>query len=110
VGIAMAYQLVFTTCPDMSSAETLAEILLRERLAACVNILPGARSLYIWQGALQRDEEHVLLIKTHEDCLAALQQAVLAQHPYELPELIAVPIGYGSQAYLDWITQQVDKQ
>ena len=106
----MAYQLLISTCPDMGSAEALAEMLLRERLAACVNILPGARSLYIWQGELQRDEEHVLLIKTREECLAALQQALLAQHPYELPELIAVPIEHGSEAYLNWITQQVDKQ
>ena len=110
MGIAVAYQLVISTCPDMGSAEALAEMLLNKRLAACVNILPGARSLYLWQGELQRDEEHVLLIKTDEESLAALQQALLAQHPYELPELIAVPIGYGSEAYLDWINQQLDKR
>ncbi len=106
----MGYQLILTTCADMDSAETLAGALLEAKLAACINILPGARSLYVWQGELQRDNEVVLLIKSRQDRLPALRDLIAAQHPYELPELIAVPIEDGSQAYLSWLTQQLDHQ
>lgn len=94
----------------MESAERLAETLLAKRLAACVTILPAARSLYVWQGALQRDTELVLLIKSRSDRLEALRETLLEQHPYELPELIAVPIEGGLEAYLGWIDQQLDQQ
>lgn len=94
----------------MESAEKLAETLLAKRLAACVTILPAARSLYVWQGELQRDSELVLLIKSRSDRLEALRETLLEQHPYELPELIAVPIEGGLEAYLGWIDQQLDQQ
>lgn len=106
----MSYQLLLTTCGDMESAEHLAEALLARQLAACVTILPGARSLYMWQGSLQRETEYVLLIKSRADRLSALRECLLTEHPYELPELIAVPIEGGLEAYLGWLDQQLDQK
>jgi periplasmic divalent cation tolerance protein len=105
----MPYRLVITTCPSMAVAESLASLLLGERLAACVNILPAGRSLYEWQGKLERETEHVLLIKSRSDRLAALEARLLQNHPYELPEMIAVPIVEGLSPYLSWIDTQLDK-
>lgn len=104
----VSYQLLLTTCGDMESAEKLAEVLLTRRLAACVTILPGGRSLYVWQGVMQRETEQVLLIKSRADRFEALRDALLTVHPYELPELIAVPIQTGLEAYLGWIDQQLE--
>lgn len=106
----MTYRLVITTCPDMAVAEALAATLVEEKLAACVNILPGARSVYEWQGRVERDEECVLLIKSRLDRLAQLESRLLEEHPYELPELIAVPIEEGLGPYLSWIDTQLDKK
>ncbi len=105
----MEYRLALTTCPDMDVAETIASALVKERLAACVNILPGARSVYEWQGELHRDQELVLLIKSRTDRLAALEVRLLELHPYELPELIVVPVVGGLAPYLSWIETQLDK-
>lgn len=106
----MPHILVLSTCADLNSAEQLAETLLSQRLAACINILPGARSLYVWKGTMQRDNEVVLLIKTHTDRLEKLKQVLPLLHPYELPELIAVPIDDGLPAYLGWLDQQLGLQ
>ncbi len=99
--------LALTTCPTAESAETLATALVGEGLAACVNQLPGVQSTYMWQGKLQRDGEILLLIKTTAARMAALETRLKALHPYELPELIAVPVNAGSEAYLDWVRQNV---
>ena len=95
--------LVFTNLPDRASAEQLADLLLEQRLAACVNILAPCRSVYRWKGAVQHDEEHPMLIKTSAERYGALEQALRQGHPYELPEIIAVPIEQGLPAYLDWV-------
>ncbi len=95
--------LVFTTLPDAESAGTVASALVARRLAACVNILPPGTSVYEWQGEIHQDPEHVLLIKTTETGYAQLQAALLELHPYELPEIIAVPITQGLPPYLRWI-------
>jgi len=105
----MSYRLVLSTCPDMQVAESLAGMLVAERLAACVNILPGARSVYEWQGKVEHEQECLLLIKTRPDRLARLEQRLLEEHPYELPELIAVPIEEGLHSYLSWIDTQLDQ-
>ena len=98
--------LVFTNLPDRASAERLAELLLEQRLAACVNILAPCRSVYRWKGALQHDEEHPMLIKTSAERYGALEQALRQGHPYELPEIIAVSIEQGLPAYLDWVAAE----
>ena len=98
--------LVLTNLPDRAAAESLAEALITEQLAACVNILAPCRSVYRWQGSVQHDEEHPLLIKTTEERYAALEQAIRTRHPYELPEIVAVRIERGLAAYLDWLATE----
>ena len=98
--------LVFTNLPDRAAAERLAEALVDKRVAACVNVLAPCRSVYRWQNELQRDEEHPVLIKTTEERYAALEAAIRAAHPYELPEIIAVPVERGLPAYLDWVSAE----
>jgi periplasmic divalent cation tolerance protein len=98
--------LVLTNLPDRAAAERLADALIEKRVAACVNILAPCRSVYRWQAKLQHDEEHPLLIKTTEERYAALEAAIRAGHPYELPEIIALPIERGLPAYLDWVAAE----
>jgi periplasmic divalent cation tolerance protein len=98
--------LVITNLPDRASAERLADKLVGQRLAACVNILAPCRSVYRWKDAVQSDEEHPVLIKTTAARFEALQAAIQANHPYELPEIIAVPVGRGLPEYLDWVAQE----
>ena len=98
--------LVLTNLPDRATAEKLAEALIQKRVAACVNILAPCRSVYRWKGAVQRDEEHPVLIKTTRESYAALEAAIREAHPYELPEIVAVPIEHGLPAYLDWVAAQ----
>ena len=100
-----AILLCLCTCPDAASAQKLAETLVGERLAACVNRLPGVLSTYRWQGEVNTDNEELLLIKTTADRLPALERRVLELHPYEVPELIAVPVADGHAAYLDWVRE-----
>jgi periplasmic divalent cation tolerance protein len=95
--------LCLCTCPDAATAERLAASLVEERLAACVSLVPGLRSIYRWQGAIQRDEELLLLIKTTRARYPALQARLPALHPYELPELLAVEVADGLPAYLRWL-------
>jgi periplasmic divalent cation tolerance protein len=95
--------LVLTNVPDRVVAERLAEMLVEKRLAACVNILAPCRSVYRWKDAVQHDEEHPMLIKTTVERYAALESALKAGHPYELPEIVAVPIERGLGAYLSWV-------
>ena len=97
---------VLTNLPDRASAEKLADMLLEQRLAACVNILAPCRSVYRWKGEVQHDEEHPMLIKTTAGRYAALEQAIRAGHPYELPEIVAVPIERGLPQYLDWVESE----
>jgi periplasmic divalent cation tolerance protein len=96
-------QLIFCTCPDRHTAETLARKLVNEGLAACVNILPNVLSIYHWQGQLEISEEQLLLIKAREDHYLRIEKALKDHHPYEVPEIIAVPVQQGLPAYLEWI-------
>lgn len=95
--------LCYCTCPDADSAHQLAQALVGEGLAACVNQLPGIRSTYRWEGKVTTDSEQLLLIKTTTGRFEALKARLLALHPYELPELIAVPVTHGHEAYLAWV-------
>jgi periplasmic divalent cation tolerance protein len=98
--------LVLTNLPERAAAERLAELLVEKQLAACVNILAPCRSVYRWQGAVRHDEEHPMLIKTTAERYPALEQALRSGHPYELPEIIAVPIERGLPAYLQWVAAE----
>lgn len=95
--------LVITNLPDRDSAQRLARLLLDRRLAACVNILAPCDSVYRWRGEIQRETEHPLLIKTAADRYTELEASIRANHPYELPEIIAVPIARALPVYLNWI-------
>ncbi|MDD2761729.1 MAG: divalent-cation tolerance protein CutA [Methylomonas sp.] len=97
------HHIIFCTCPDSKSAEKIARQLLTGKLAACVNILPAVRSIYEWRGRIESAEEHLLLIKSPKARYAEIEAAIKAVHPYELPEIIAVPIDGGSAEYLQWI-------
>lgn len=103
----MSALLVLTNLPDRASAERLAEALVEERVAACVNILAPCRSVYRWKGAVQHDDEHPLLAKTTADRYDALEKLIRANHPYELPEIVAVPIERGLPEYLEWVAAEI---
>jgi len=98
--------LVITSLPDQASAEILAALLVGQRLAACVNLLAPCASVYRWQGKIEQAQEYPLLIKTTEDRYAALEASIRANHPYELPEIIAVPVTQGLPAYLQWVESE----
>ncbi len=95
--------LIITTAPDDATSEQIANALIEQGLAACVNILPGMRSIYKWRGKLESGHEQLLLIKAQQSAYAAIEKQIEALHPYELPEIIAVSIDAGLPAYLDWI-------
>ncbi|OFV87909.1 MAG: hypothetical protein A3J75_03140 [Acidobacteria bacterium RBG_16_68_9] len=97
---------VLVTVPSREEGERIADILVTERLAACVNVIGPVRSVYRWEGRVQRDDEHLLVIKTHITCYAAVEARVLATHPYDVPEVIALPIQAGSEAYLRWVRSE----
>jgi periplasmic divalent cation tolerance protein len=99
--------IVLTTIGADADAAALAKTLVEERLAACVNIVPGVRSIYRWQGAVSQDLEQQLIIKTATASLNALEARLRQLHPYELPEFIVVHVSGGSDAYLNWVTESV---
>jgi len=99
--------LVYCTCPDDATANTLAELLVSKQLAACVNIINGIQSVYAWQGKVDFSDEALLLIKTTTSAYEALQNVLREQHPYELPEIVAVSVTAGLPAYLEWINESV---
>jgi periplasmic divalent cation tolerance protein len=98
--------LVITNLPDRDSAAKLAHALIEGRLAACVNILSPCRSVYRWQGKTENAEEFPMLIKTTHERYAELEAAIRAGHPYELPEIIAIPLARGLPAYLEWVDSE----
>jgi len=97
----------FSTVGKAGDAERIARVLVERRLAACVNVLPGVVSVYRWKGEVRRDDELLLVIKTRAERLEALREALLALHPYELPELVALAIASGHSPYLDWLDDSV---
>lgn len=94
------------TCPDEQTGERLATALVEERLAACVNRIAGVVSTYRWQDKVCREEEYLLIIKTTRECFDALRERIVALHPYELPEVIAVDVDAAHAPYLAWIEAQ----
>jgi periplasmic divalent cation tolerance protein len=101
------FLLVLCTCPTREAANAIATALLEERLAACVNQVTGVKSLYRWQGRVESDDELMLLIKTTRARFPALEEMIRNLHPYEVPEIIGIPLTIGSEAYFDWIRNSV---
>ena len=102
--------LVISNLPDIDSAESLARTVLEQRLAACVNIMPACRSLYWWKGQIEQSAEIPVFFKTTRRRFAALQTCIRAHHPYELPEVIAIPLTDGLPEYLRWVDNEVEEQ
>jgi periplasmic divalent cation tolerance protein len=98
--------LVFTTLPSAEAAAELAKAVVGEKLAACANLLPAVRSIYRWQGRVQDESEVLVLFKTRQEHFERLKARLLELHPYEIPEVLAVPVEQGYQAYLDWLGQE----
>ena len=101
-----AVLLCYCSCPDAASAKAIAAALVEEKLAACISCLPGVTSTYRWRGTVTTDDEHLLLIKTAAARFEAMKARLLALHPYDLPELVGVPVAQGHAAYLDWVRAQ----
>src|SRR4051794_14533407 len=98
--------IVLTTLPDAEVAATLAKTVVEERLAACANLFPALRSIYRWQSKIEDQNEVLVLFKTRQEQFARLQSRILELHPYEVPEVVALPIEQAYQPYLDWLTRE----
>ncbi len=101
--------LILTNLPDVASAEKLARALIEHRAAACVNVLAPCRSIYRWQGEVEQAEEIPLLIKTTAVNYPQVETLVRSLHPYDVPELIAIPITHGLPDYLNWLATETEK-
>ncbi|HUK19743.1 MAG TPA: divalent-cation tolerance protein CutA [Bryobacteraceae bacterium] len=99
---------VLSTCPSEAEAERLARMLVELRLAACVNVVPGVRSFYRWQGALESAAEWLLVVKSSRDLFAALAAALEQAHSYEVPEVLALPVVEGAANYLNWLASSLE--
>ena len=100
---ATKFSLVLVTAPDLKTARALAKAALSARLIACANLVPKIESHYWWQGKLESGTEVLLILKTSKTKLVALEKLILAQHPYDTPEFVTLPLGAGSQKYLAWL-------
>ncbi len=102
--------LIFTTCPDIAVADKLADLLLKNRLAACVNMIPGIISKYWWKNNIEKDSEVMLLIKTHANKFNQIKMEISQNHPYDVPEILSIPVKNGSSDYLEWINNSLRVQ
>ena len=96
---------VYITAPSQEEAKSLAQALVKEKLAACVNIIPGIQSVYQWDNAIQTDQELLLICKTRTERFETLKKRVQALHPYDVPEIISIPVQNGSEPYLNWVRE-----
>ena len=101
--------LILTNAPDETTAHAIARVLVEQKLAACVNMLPGVRSVYRWQGAIEEAAEVTMLIKTTQERYADVESAIKLAHPYEVPEIIATPVMAGLPGYLGWVASETKK-
>jgi periplasmic divalent cation tolerance protein len=101
-----AVRVAFITAPDEEAGGRIARALVEERLAACVNLVPGIRSVFRWEGSLQEDAEVLLVVKTRADRAGDLVDRVSELHPYELPEVVLLPAVGGNPPYLDWVLEE----
>lgn len=98
-----------TTFPDAATATSAAEALLRDALIACATLLPGATSLYVWNNELTQSSEVQVLLKTRTPLLAEVTERLLVLHPYETPEVLVLPVTWGTASYLDWVTRSTTR-
>ena len=106
----MKYLIVFVTCSDAREAHRIAGVILRKKMAACVNLIPGLTSFYFWKGKLTKSREILLLIKTTHPCFKLLKEEILRLHSYELPEIVAVNIQEGHRTYLEWLDKSTQSK
>jgi periplasmic divalent cation tolerance protein len=102
-----AYIVILCTLPSETDAEKIAIHLLEKRFAACCNIIRGLKSIYRWKHKIESDDEFLLIIKSGEERYAEIEKAIIDMHPYDVPEIIALPVSSGSQPYLQWITESI---
>lgn len=102
--------LVLTNVPDAATASTIALAIVEQRAGACVNILPAVQSVYQWQGHIETTTEVTLLIKTTDAAYTALEQLIVSLHPYDVPEVVAIPVTAGLPPYLQWIMSETKKE
>jgi len=107
--IRMDLALVMTMVPEAGIGEEIAEALVSSRVAACVNVVGGATSFYWWEGELQKDSEALLLIKTRAQLVSSVKGTIEKLHPYELPEVIVLPISGGSERYISWLVEETTR-
>lgn len=100
---------VMTTTANMTDAQRIAQVVVENRLAGCVQILGPMRSMYWWEGEIRSSEEYLCLIKTRADAYDALAEAIREAHPYDVPEILAVPVTHGSEQYLNWLNSEISK-
>ncbi len=98
---------ILCTCPNNKIAKEIATILVEAKLAACVSIIPGIESIYMWEGKLENSHEYLLVIKSTKDIYIKVEELIKKHHPYTCPEIIAIPIEQGSKEYLNWVAQAV---
>ena len=104
------YCVVYCTCPDSATAESIARALTESRLVACTNIVPHLTSIYFWEQKVTTGDEVLMIMKTRQDLLTDLEKAIVELHPYKFPEFIALPIIYGNKKYLDWVDEVVSRK
>ena len=102
------FQIVLSTCGDRETAERIAHRLVEQRLAACVNILPGVQSVYRWQGTVESASEVLILVKTKASLIQEVQSTIASLHSYDVPEFLVLPICGGSEAYMAWLKTSLD--
>ena len=102
--------IVFTNCPDEACANAIALALVEAKVAACVNILPRAQSIYCWQGSVESATEIPLFIKSTAANYPALEAIIRQHHPYDVPEIVALPVAHGLPAYLNWVAAETLQQ
>ncbi|CAD2212812.1 periplasmic divalent cation tolerance protein [Angomonas deanei] len=103
------FSMCYVTSPSREVAKKLAHLLVSQKAAACVNIVPGVTSVYSWKGAVEEDEEVLLLVKTQTHLVDNVISIVKENHPYDCPEIVSVPMGKGSPDYLDWVKASTSK-
>ena len=99
--------IVFVTVPGLREGSRISKAILTSRLAACVNVIPGVQSIYKWKGKIVQEKEAMLVLKTTRPRYRKLEQKIKQLHPYEVPEVIAIPLIFGSPQYIEWVTREV---